>query len=481
MLSSLSDSAFKGPLEAALVALGAEGWLVGGTVRDLELGWRSTDLDVVVGDGRSTGGAPMSALETARAVTEQVATALRRPWFALSPEFGAFRVVGAEESLDLTAMRGGSLTADLSLRDFTVNAMALSLAGDEVVDPFGAREHLRSRRLVAVSDDVFRADPLRLMRAARLAHTLGFELESALTRQVREEAGLLRSAAAERVFSEMVLTLSAGRSAAAVRLWDDLALLPSFLPEITLLHDVTQSDFHHLDVFGHTLETMDHVDAMIAEPARLFPRVEEDLRRRLEEPVGGEVPRAVALRLAALLHDVAKPGTRSVREDGRVCFMKHTQLGGPQSEGICRRLHTSQVLARLVRRVVEQHLTLGFLLHQQPLPARAIVEYLWVAAPWEPEVVLVSAADRLATRGRVHGGELSSPARGACEGAPGRLGEPGAARSVAVPGARPASAVRGLGSFPVRCWEKCSARYVSPGRRVNSTTQTPCWSMLGSG
>ena len=88
---------------------------------------------------------------------------------------------------------------------------------------------------------------------------------------------------------------------------------------------------------------------------------------RLAEPVDGAVSRPIALRLAALLHDIAKPDTRSVREDGRVCFMD-TRGGRPESERICRRLRTSENLARLVGAVVEQHLTLGFLLHQQPLP-----------------------------------------------------------------------------------------------------------------
>jgi poly(A) polymerase len=393
-------SSFAGPLSTALASLGAQAWLVGGTVRDLELERPSVDVDVVVSAGQDSQGASLTALETARAVAGRVAAATERPWFALSSEFGAFRVVGAFVNLDLTALRGGSIQADLSLRDFTMNAMALPLSGQGMVDPFEGLRHLREGRLVAVSDEVFRADPLRLMRAVRLAHTLGVALDAPLVRRIREDAPLLPAAAAERVFSEVVLTLGSGRSSTAVRLWDDLGLLPFFLPEVPLLHGVTQSDYHHLDVFGHTLETMDHVDAMIARPEVIFRSAAEELGFRLDEPVDGAVPRPVALRLAALLHDVAKPETRTVREDGRVCFMRHTELGGPQSEAICRRLHTSGTLARLVRRVVEHHLTLGFLLHQEPLPARAIVEYLWAAAPWEPEVILVSAADRLATRGR---------------------------------------------------------------------------------
>jgi poly(A) polymerase len=184
-----------------------------------------------------------------------------------------------------------------------------------------------------------------------------------------------------------------------VESWGSLGVLPFFLPEVPRLQGVTQSDYHHRDVYGHTLETMDQVDGMIQDPGRLFPATREALEERLANPVDGAVSRPVALRLAALLHDIAKPDTRSVREDGRVCFMEHTRVGGPQSEEICGRLRTSDRLSRLVRAVVEQHLTIGFLLHQRPLPERVAIEYLWEAAPWEPEVTMVSTADRLATRG----------------------------------------------------------------------------------
>ena len=386
-------------LTAALERLEARGWLVGGTVRDGQLGRSSVDLDVVVSGTGPGGTSAGSSIRAACEVADLVAAGLRRPWFTLSSEFGAYRVVGIDGALDLTALRGGSLEADLALRDFTVNAMAVPVSGGGLIDPFGGLQHLRERRLVAVSDHVFRDDPLRLMRASRLAHTLGLTIEDGLRRLIGADAHLLPRAAAERVLSEVVLTLAAGRSSSAVESWGSLGVLPFLLPEVPRLQGVTQSDYHHRDVYGHTLETMDQVDDMIQDPGRLFPATRVALEERLAEPVDGAVSRPVALRLAALLHDIAKPDTRSVREDGRVCFMEHTRVGGPQSERICRRLRTSEKLARLVRAVVEQHLTLGFLLHQQPLPERAVIEYLWEAAPWEPEVILVSTADRLATRG----------------------------------------------------------------------------------
>lgn len=401
------------PLLSALLEAAAEGeyqvWLVGGTVRDRACGRFSPDVDAV------TAGDPA---ELAR----RVARRLGLPWFALSHEFGAYRVVGgaagglgaagrrgvpagsadavaAEGHLDIAGLRGPDIAADLALRDFTVNAMALPLSGGPEVDPFGGRAHLREGRLVAVSDSIFADDPLRLLRLARFAHALELRIDPDLRSLARAEAARLPAAAAERILNEVTLTLGAGRSAAAVRLWDDLGLLEVLLPEVVALRGVGQSPFHQYDVFGHTLEAMDRLDELMEKPGRWFGLSWELLESRLARPVDGVMPRPVALRLGALLHDVAKPETRAVGEAGRIVFWGHTELGGPVAEAVCGRLRCSASATALVRAGVERHLDIGFLQHQRPVPPREAVRFLWRAAPWEPEVIFVSVADRLATRG----------------------------------------------------------------------------------
>ncbi|MHB9149342.1 MAG: HD domain-containing protein, partial [Thermoleophilia bacterium] len=234
---------------------------------------------------------------------------------------------------------------------------------------------------------------------ARFAHVLGLTVGPDLRALTRAEAGRLPSAAAERILNEIVLTREAGRSAAAVRLWDELGLLEVVLPEIVALRGVTQSPFHHHDVYGHTLETMERLDDIVAAPGRWFGLSWESLEGRLDQPVDGVMSRPVALRLGALLHDVAKPETRAVGEEGRVLFWGHTEIGGPVAEKVCARLRCSAAATDLIRAVVERHLDIGFLQHEHPTPPREVVRFLWRSGPWEPEVIMVSAADRLATRG----------------------------------------------------------------------------------
>lgn len=373
-------------LRAIAARTGRRVWLVGGTVRDRELGRPSPDLDVMVEDD-------------ARGLAAEVAAELGRPWFTLSPDFGAYRVTGLEGYLDVVRMQGGSLEADLSLRDFTVNAMAVPLEGGSVVDPFGGWAHVRDRLLVAVGPDVFRNDPLRLLRGARLAHTLGFSLEATTEEQLRTDADLVWEAAGERIQSEVVLTLEEGRSPAAVRLWERIGVLDHLFPEIGALRGVGQSGNHHLDVFGHTLETLESMDLLLADPEGWFPDGGVALERRLGAPVDGAVSRPVALRLAALFHDCAKPGVKELDGEGNVLFWGHSREGGRVVEEVCGRMRCSRRLASVVRRTTERHLDLGFLQRSETLSRRHLIQYLWDAAPWEPETVLVSVADRQATRG----------------------------------------------------------------------------------
>lgn len=366
----------------------AQAWLVGGTVRDRLLKRPLADLDVVVAP-------PLTPALLAR----RVAAELERPCFLLSDRFDTHRVVLPGGHLDVTAMRGSSLEEDLALRDFTVNAMAQPLSGEELTDPFGGREDLAARRLAAVSDHIFQDDPLRLLRVGRFSMTLGFHPDPQLRAMARHHAALLPRAAPERIWMEIAATLESGEGSRPALLWDELGLLAVLFPEVKRLQGVGQSTNHQFDVYGHTLEALEQLEGIMARPERVFPDSAEAVRRRLRQPVDGAVGRRAALRLAVLLHDVAKPFTRSIDSRGRLSFRGHEEQGAPIAREVCARLHTSFSVASLVEAVVSKHLLLGFLQNRKPLWERDVVAFLWATAPWEPEVVLACVSDRLATQG----------------------------------------------------------------------------------
>ena len=341
---------------------GTQGWLVGGTVRDGQLGRFSPDLDVVVADDP-------------KQVAVEVAARLRWPWFALSKHFNAYRVVGDVGYVDIAALRGRDLKADLQLRDFTVNAMAMPVEGGPLVDPFGGTDHLRERTLAAVSDRVFADDPLRLMRAVRFCHVLGFRSDPELDRLLREQAGSLALTARERVLSEISLTLEAGRSAGAVGLWRDLGLLDVMLPELasgTVLASgsLATGDAGHgpvRPVIETAIRGLEELDSILADIGAWFPGQAALLAERLAQPVDGALSRPVVIRLTGLLR----------------------LLPSQRSEAIGRRLRLPNSVTGLVRRAAEQRegdTGIG----TGGLPERGVVSFLWQSAPWEPELILVA-------------------------------------------------------------------------------------------
>ena len=187
---------------------------------------------------------------------------------------------------------------------------------------------------------------------------------------------------------------------AGLELADRTGLLRAVLPELHDLHDVDQSRYHHLDVYGHTIEVLASLIDLEGRLEDVFGEHAPSLRAVLREPLADDLDRGQAIRLGALLHDVGKPATRGVLPDGRVTFMGHDELGERMVRDICRRLRTSERLSRFVEGLTRTHLVLGFLVHQQPLDRRAVYRYLTTTSPVEVEVTLLSCADRLATRGR---------------------------------------------------------------------------------
>jgi putative nucleotidyltransferase with HDIG domain len=367
-------------------------WLVGGAVRDRLLDRATADFDLVVG-----GDVPSAARALARA-------AAGHP-FELSEAFGAWRVVARDRSwqVDLMALDGTSIEEDLGRRDLTVNAIAqrLPLADDTYVDPFGGRDDLAAATLRAVSGSAFTADPLRVMRLARMAAQLGFAVDPGTARLAGAAAGGLGAVAAERVFAELKLIVGSDRALEGLAVMDRTGATAVVLPELTALGGVSQSRFHHLDVGGHTREVLEQTIALERDPSPLCATEAEQaaLRAVLDAPLANELTRGQALRFGALLHDIAKPQTRGVAGSGRVTFMGHDTEGAQLAADILGRLRASERLREYVAALTRHHLRLGFLVHQMPLTRRAIYDYLAACAPVAVDVTLLSVADRLATRG----------------------------------------------------------------------------------
>jgi len=386
-----------GPLALARTALaGQEAWLVGGAVRDLLLGRTGAgpDLDLVVT------GDPAAAAAALRAAAPRGTAA-----FALSEEFGAWRVAGSGASwqIDLSPLQGGSLDADLRQRDLTVNALAQPLAGGGPIDPTGGLADLEARSLRMVAPAAFDADPLRVLRVARLAVELGFSVDPATLSAARERAPRLAAVSPERVFAELRGVVDADAALEGIALLDELGATTVVLPEFEALRGVGQTVYHHLDVHGHTLAVLAESIALQADPGAVLGAERAGrVRELLGEPLADGLTRGGALRWGALLHDIAKPITRTDMGEGRVGFPRHDREGAAMARSILGRMRASERLRAHVAALTLHHLRLGFLVHERPLGPRKVHRYLVACDPVAADVTLLGIADRLATRGRGH-------------------------------------------------------------------------------
>jgi poly(A) polymerase len=306
-------------------------FLVGGIVRDLLLEMPvGHDLDL-----------------TTNAVPRQTERALRAAGgkvFTIGEKFGTIGAVFDDVQVEITTYRaeeyqpgsrkpavafGHSLVDDLARRDFTINAIALDAKGSQIEDPFDGRRDLARGVVRAVGNPVerFREDPLRLLRAVRFAARLGFELDPQTQQAIEQSASALGNISRERVRDELDKTLLGPDPARGIRLLCDFGLAEFSLPDVPKLRGMQNEPGggHHKDVFNHTLQVLDRT------PPRL------------------------ALRWAALLHDIAKPATKRV-EQGRVTFHGHDQRGERMARRILSELREPGELIDTVGRLVGLHL-----------------------------------------------------------------------------------------------------------------------------
>jgi len=381
------------PVAVARGALGEDAdstWIVGGAVRDAIAGRPVVDLDLAV-----------SANE--ESVARRIADACGGFAFELSAEFGTWRALARDRSwhVDVSRLRGETITADLGRRDFTVNAIAVGL-GDldaPAIDPQAGIADLRAGVLRAMSAESFSDDSLRVLRAARLAAEIGLELEPRTASLARASVPAVSTTAGERQFTELRLLVTGPAPLAGLALLDELDATAVVLPELAALRGVGQNRNHHLDVHGHTLEVLAQLLEVEADLDRYVGKSAGALRELLAEPLADELTRGGALRFGALLHDAGKPATRTEHEGGLVSFLGHDREGVAVVRGACARLKTSRVFSRHLEALTLHHLHLGFMTAERPLSRRRLYDYLRLTEPVAADVTMLTVADRLSARG----------------------------------------------------------------------------------
>lgn len=372
-----------------------ECYLTGGFVRDALMGRATADIDVVVAG---------NAMELAR----EVARALEGRYVPLDEMNEIARVVLPHLCLDLSTMRG-SIEEDLALRDFTIDAMAIDLKelpGAPIIDPCGGQHDLEAGVVRAVSEEAFLSDPARLLRGPRLAAELGFSIDGETKRQIERHHQRITHVAAERVREELCRLLAAPKAADWLRLLEELGLLFDIIPELARTKGAEQPKEHFWDVFEHSIQTVAAIEFVLRlEGSALYdngvlalvpwsPALEE----HFAQEVASGHSRRTLLKLAGLLHDIAKPQTRCLDERGRTRFFGHAKEGADTSGDILVRLRFSARERNMVETMIEHHLRPGQLGEEMP-SQRAIYRYFRDTGDVGIDTIFLNLADHLATRG----------------------------------------------------------------------------------
>jgi poly(A) polymerase len=332
-------------LGSLFAAAGHELALVGGPVRDVFLHRISDDSDIDL----TTDAPPDRILEIVRNWADQV-------WI-IGIRFGTVGLRKGSRRFEITTYRsesyartsrkpvvsyGRSLVDDLARRDFTVNAIAARVPGYQLVDPFDGLGDLQRRvlRTPGPPEDSFTDDPLRILRAARFAAQLGFAVDPGVRDAMTELAGLLAppKVSEERIEGELTKLLCSRLRLgpqAGIELLVDTGVAEQVLPEIPALRLESDEHFRHKDVYQHSL-------TVLSQAISLEPRYGLD----------GDL----ILRLAALLHDIGKPRTRSRLPDGRVAFHHHELVGAKMARRRLSQLRYSKEVVADVSQLIELHL-----------------------------------------------------------------------------------------------------------------------------
>jgi poly(A) polymerase len=312
--------------------------LVGGPVRDVFLGQRPGDLDL------TTDATPEQVLEMIKGWADKTWT--------VGIAFGTVGLRKGDSVFEITTYRseqygpasrrpdvryGRSLEEDLGRRDFTINAMAARLPGYELVDPYRGFDALREKvlRTPGPPEQSFTDDPLRILRAARFAAKLGFTVAPEVRAAMTEQAGRLEIVSVERITSELTKLMLTPDPALGIDVLVQTEVADQVLPEVSKLRMEADEHHRHKDVYQHSL-------TVLRQAIELEPRYGLD----------GDL----TVRLAALLHDIGKPRTRSLLPDGRVAFHLHEVVGAKMTKRRLTALRFPNDVVRDVSRLVELHL-----------------------------------------------------------------------------------------------------------------------------
>lgn len=365
-------------------------YVVGGYLRDLVLHTfnpqyelLSKDLDYAI--------AGASAFDFAR----HIANKLKGHFVALDQKNDTARVVLPDgHILDFAGCLGDSIEKDILRRDFSINGLYIDTKEPQFIkDKVGGLDDIKNGIIRIISDQVFIDDPLRLLRAFRFSANLNFSIDEKTISLIKNYVDKIKTVAGERISSELFLAFKAVPLKENLLLLAQTGLLEEIFPELIATRQVTNNAYHHLNLFDHSLEAVMRADEEYLTNNVIWQKT------NVSSLLHPNLSTLAVCKVAALLHDIGKPATWIITEEGKHTFIGHDRLGADMVSPIAQRLRWSRNVDDIITMLIGLHLRPGQLFHNTPATTKGINRLYRQAGEHFPSLILLALGDLGATKG----------------------------------------------------------------------------------
>jgi len=353
-------------------------YIIGGSIRDLLLGRTPADYDIAV-LGNPEKFADHMAHKTNGHLVEMG-----------KPGQRIIRVVAENNIVDISPVNGLTIEDDLHQRDFTINAMAYDLSTGKIIDVLGGLQDLEEKKVAMVSKQVFKKDPIRLLRAFRMGACLGFDIEAQTGSAIAREAAIIQESAGERIRLELFKIFETHKSHYYLSQMAEAGLLTSIFPELGNLKECLQNRHHCYDVFEHSIKAYGHLEEMLNNPDNFLPA---GLHRGIADI---DRQKAIFLKCAILLHDIGKPATKSLDNGGYARFYGHARKGADMAKSISKRFKFATRERNFIDFIIRNHtrpLSLCSAQQNKTLTPKGLTRFFMKCKDNTPYLLLHTIAD----------------------------------------------------------------------------------------
>ena len=336
-----------------------DSYLVGGYLRDLLSGEISPDRDIAI------------KCDNLAKLTKKIADELNGSFVELDPVNEIYRVVFGNDYIDFAKLLNNNLIDDIKRRDFTINAITYDINNEKFVDITGGKKDFEEKIIRTYKISNLSDDPLRTLRAIRFQAKLGFRIDDEIINFIKENNSLILNVAPERIHQELIKTFEGKFLIDALFSMDETGLLDVIFPFFKDIKKIPPNSHHHLDLFHHLIETTGNI--------------------RINKP---------ELKLAAFIHDLAKPDCWTIEKDtGRHRFIGHDELGAKKVVPFLKKLKFSNKEIEYISKMVQFHIYPSALMKDENVTERAIIRFIRKIGDDTLDLLELARADRLSARG----------------------------------------------------------------------------------